>query len=455
MFREDFAWGVASSSYQIEGRDANDGMGVCAWDLFCEEGSKTRGHDAKVACDHIHRYKEDIKLMASLGIKSYRFSVNWCRIIPEGTGEVNKAGIDFYRDVIKEMRSYGIEPFLTLYHWELPQALEEKGGWMNEQIVDAFGEYAKVIAENFSDIVTNFFTINEPQCIIGLGYITGMHAPGHCVGLDESLLAAHNLLKAHGAAVKALRKYSTGPVKIGYAPTCTIALPASSHVKDVESAREAFFTMHIGDNWAWNIPWFADPVILGHYPEQGLKLFEGHLPKITDEDLELISQPLDFIGLNIYNGYTIKCGEDGKPQGLPNYLGYPETAVSWPMQDDCLYWGCRFAYDRYNLPIYITENGMANCDWVSLDGKVHDPARIDFVDRYVSGLQRINDEGVDIRGYFLWSFMDNFEWNEGYHGRYGIVYVDFETQERIPKDSAYWYKEIIESNGAKLNINKR
>lgn len=454
MFRDDFAWGVASSAYQIEGSDPTDGRGKCIWDEFSKTDG-TKGQNATITCDHIHHYKEDIALMKELGIQSYRFSINWSRLIPEGRGAVNQKAVDMYRDMILEMKKSGIEPYLTLYHWELPQALEDKGGWINPDIVEAFGEYAKVVAENFSDLVEYFFTINEPQCFVGLGYVTGVHAPGKKLPMKDTVLASHNALKAHGTAVMNLRKYAKRPIKIGYAPTCTIAIPASDKPEDIEAARKVFFSMSdTAWNWAWNVAWFADPVVLKKYPEQGLELFGKYLPEITETDMELISQPIDFMGLNIYNGYYIKAGENGETISVPLKDGFPETAVNWPIQAECLYWGVRFCYERYGLPIYITENGMACHDAVSLDGKVHDPNRQDFLDRYLSALQQAADEGIDIRGYFLWTFLDNFEWDQGYHGRFGLVHVDFETQKRIPKDSAYWYRDVIASHGKNLYINR-
>ncbi len=455
MFRDDFAWGVASSAYQTEGTDINDGRGKCIWDAFSTEGPGTKGQNAFVTCDHMHRYKEDFALMKELGIKSYRFSINWSRLIPNGVGEVNQKAVDLYRDMIREMIKNDIKPYLTLYHWELPQTLEDKGGWTNPDIVEAFGEYAKVVAENFTDLVEYIFTINEPQCFIGLGYVTGVHAPGKKLSKKETFLASVNALKAHGTAVINLRKYAKQPIKVGYAPTCTIAIPDTNSKEDIEAAKKVFFSMSdTADNWAWNVAWFADPVMLGKFPEQGINLFKEYLPEITEEDIKLISQPIDFLGLNIYNGYYIKAGVNGEPEGVPMKTGYPETAVNWPIQAECLYWGVRFCYERYGLPIYITENGMACHDAVSLDGKVHDPNRQDFLDRYLSALQQAADEGVDLRGYFLWTFLDNFEWDQGFHGRFGLVHVDFETQKRIPKDSAYWYKEVIATNGKILHINK-
>lgn len=455
MFCKDFVFGVASSSIQVEGTDKNDNRGKSIWETFCEEG-RACGHTTEIACDHMHRYKEDFALMKELGIKGYRFSVNWSRLIPNGVGEVNEKAVELYRGMIQEMKKNGITPYLTLYHWELPQALEDIGGWLNPDIVEYFGEYAKVVAERFSDLVDKFFTINEPQCIVGLGYVTGVHAPGKKLPKKETFQISLNLMKAHGLAVKKLRQYALRPIEVGYAPTCTVPIPASFRAEDIEAAREVYFSMNPdSDNWAWNVAWFSDPVILGEFPKQGLEAFKEYIPEITKEDIALIHQPLDFLGQNIYNGYYIKADENKKPVGLPMPVGYTENGVNWPVQEECLYWGARFAYERYKLPIYITENGMACHDVVSLDGLVHDPNRQDFLDRYISALQKAADEGCDIRGYFLWSFLDNFEWEKGYHGRFGIVYVDFRTLKRIPKDSAYWYKDVIEQNGANLYINTK
>ena len=455
MFRDDFVWGVGTSSYQFEGDRDDVPRGLCIWDTYIEENkARTSGHDAKVACDHIHKYKEDYALMKELGIKNYRFSINWCRILPNGTGEVDMKGVELYRDMIKSMKENGIEPYVTLYHWELPQALEDKGGWLNPEIVNWFSEYAAVVSDYFSDIAQYFFTINEPQCVVGLGYVNGGKAPGKKLPMKDTFQIAHNLLKAHGAAVIALRGHAKQDIKVGYAPTCTVAVPVTDDPKDVEAARKKYFAMEYNPgNWAWNVSWFSDPVILGHYPEQGMEVYKDYLPEITDEDMKLICQPLDFLGQNIYHGYFIKADENGNPVDVPYYPGFPETGVNWPVLPRALYYGMKFAYERYKLPIIVTENGMANTDVISLDGKVHDPQRINYLDRYLSELQRAYDEGIDIKGYFLWSFTDNFEWEQGYHGRFGIVYIDFNDLRRIPKDSAYWYKEIMESNGAKLAIN--
>ncbi len=454
MFRDDFVWGVASSAYQIEGREADDGCGKMIWDTFVEEGRIADHSDASVACDHIHRYKDDYKLMRLLGVKAYRFSVSWSRIMPEGTGRVNEKAITLYRDMITEMKKNGITPYLTMYHWELPQALQDQGGWLNENIIQWFAEYAKVVAENFSDLCEYFITLNEPECFVGLGYLSGVHAPGKKMSYKETFQIAHNALRAHGQAVINLRKYAKRPIKVGYAPTCGMAYPASDKAEDIEAARKVLFSFYNPmDNWTWNVAWFNDPVFLGKYPEYGLEKFKEYLPVITEEDMKLISQPLDFMGQNIYNGYLVRAGKDGEPEFVDRPAGFPKTAANWPITPECLYWGVKFLYERYKMPLYITENGMSCHDIVSKDGRVHDPNRITFLDRYLSALQKVSDDGADVRGYFLWTFLDNFEWDKGYTERFGIVYVDFATQKRIAKDSAYWYQEVMETNGAGLSVN--
>lgn len=456
MFRNDFVWGVASSAYQIEGRDADDGAGECIWDVFAREGKVYGGQNADIACDHIHRYKEDYALMRLLGVKAYRFSISWARLMPEGTGRVNRKAVEMYRDMIACMKQNGIEPYITMYHWELPQCLQEKGGWLNENIIDWFGEYAKVVAENFSDMAKYIITLNEPQCFVGLGHLSGVHAPGLKLEPGKVFQIAHNALRAHGNAVKQLREYAKQPIKIGYAPTCGVAYPYTDSKEDIEAAKSIYFGFDQPiENWTWNVSWFADPVFLGHYPEEGLEKYKEYLPEITKEDMELIHQPIDFMGQNIYNGYFVRRGEDGNPEYVNRPEGFPKTATNWPVTPECIYWGVKFLYERYKMPIYITENGMACHDWVSHDECVHDSNRIDFLDQYLSCLQKVCDEGADVRGYFLWTFLDNFEWDKGYSERFGLVYVDYATQKRIVKDSAYWYKKVMETNGAILSINKK
>ena len=447
-FSENFVWGAATSSYQIEGTGRDSGKGMNIWDVYTKEpGRIYEGHTGDVACDHYHRFKEDVTHMKELGLKGYRFSIDWSRVLPDGFGKVNEKGIAFYDTLINELLDNGIEPYITLYHWELPYEIYKRGGWMNPEIVEWFGAYARLVAERFSDRVKYFFTLNEPQCFVGLGFLQGCHAPGVHAPLRDTFEMAHNALKAHGRAVQMLRTYGKQKVEIGYAPTSSMCYPETEKPEDIEAARKALFAIPEDIfNWTWNVAWWSDPVILGKYPEEGLKRFEAFLPEITDEDMKLISQPIDFYGQNIYNGRCIRMGTDGQPEEVKRSAGFPKTATNWPVTPEALYWGPKFLYERYQKPIYITENGMACHDTISLDGKVHDPNRIDFLARYLTNLKHAADE-ADIRGYFQWSLMDNFEWDKGYAERFGIIYVDFETQERIWKDSAYWYRDFIRKNG--------
>ena len=447
-FAKDFVWGAATSSYQIEGTGRDSGKGQNIWDVFTKEpGRVYEGHTGDIACDHYHRFREDVAYMKELGLKGYRFSIDWSRVLPEGTGKVNEKGIDFYNALIDELLEQGIEPYITLYHWELPYEIYKRGGWMNPEIVEWFGQYARLVAERFSDRVKYFFTLNEPQCLVVLGFLQGCHAPGVKAPLRDTFEMAHNALKAHGRAVQMLRAYGKQNVQIGYAPTSGMCYPEKETLKDIEAARKALFALPDDlSNWTWNVSWWSDPVILGKYPEEGMKKYEKYLPVITDEDMKLISQPIDFYGQNIYNGRCIRMGTDGRPEEVRRPAGFPKTATNWPVTPEALYWGPKFLYERYRKPIYITENGMACHDTVSQDGKVHDPNRIDFLARYLKNLKRAAEE-IDIRGYFQWSLMDNFEWDKGYAERFGIIYVDFETQERIWKDSAYWYRDLIRRNG--------
>lgn len=451
-FRKDFKWGAATAAYQIEGAFQEDGKGLNIWDVFCrDKGRIYDGHTGEIACDHYHRFREDVALMKELGIKAYRFSLSWSRILPTGTGQINPAGVRFYNELINELLDAGIEPFITLYHWDLPYDLYKRGGWLNPDSVSWFGEYAKTAAKLFSDRVSNFFTFNEPQCFIGHGYLRGVHAPGVRGMIRDSFDMAHNVLKAHGTAVKMLREYAKGDIKIGFAPTCCMSYPDSGKAEDIEAARMHLFGLNDDvKDWAWNVSWWSDPVMLGRYPEEGWKKYGEYLPEITKEDMELISQPLDFYGQNIYNGSRVRMGSDGKPEVVKRYDGSPKTSLDWPVTPECLYWGSRFLYERYKTPIYITENGMGCHDVISLDGKVHDPNRIDFLNRYLKELKKCSEDGTDIRGYFLWSLMDNFEWHSGYAERFGIIYVDYKSQRRIIKDSGYWYRQMIQENGENL-----
>jgi len=449
-FSKDFVWGAAASSYQIEGAANEDGKGLSVWDVFCQkEGAIWSGQSGDIACDHCHRYKEDVALMREIGLCAYRLSISWPRVIPQGTGAVNPKGLEFYDRLTDELLAARIAPYVTLFHWDYPNELYGRGGWLNQDSPDWFAEYTRVVVEKLSDRVKYWMTLNEPQCFIVLGHQHGMHAPGEKLPFAEVLRAGHNALLAHGRAVQAIRAYSNTECKVGLAPVGLVHMPATDSPNDVEAARQAMFA--ITHKSCWNNTWWADPALSARYPEDGWKLFGSDVPAIRDSDMKTICQPLDFYGVNIYFGQTSHAGKDGQPESVPLPAGHAMTAFRLPVTPEALYWGPRFLWERYKLPIIITENGMSDIDWVSRDGKVHDPQRIDFLNRYLLQLQKASRDGVDISGYFQWSILDNFEWAEGYKERFGLVYVDYPTQKRVLKDSAYWYKEVIASNGAILD----
>lgn len=452
MFPNNFVWGCASSAYQIEGAVNEGGRKPSIWDTFCkQEGKIYEGHNADVACDFYHHYKEDIAIMKQMGVQAYRFSLSWSRILPDGIGKVNEEGIRFYKDVMDELIRNGIEPYITLYHWDFPQALQDKGGWLNEESIQWFAEYAAVVSRELSDRARYFITLNEPQCFTGIAHLHCDHAPGIKFDQKQMFQMIHNVLRAHGAATIALRENAKQEILVGYAPTCGMVYPKTETPENIEACRKYLFTCPDElNNWTWNVPWFSDPVFLGKYPEDGLKKYAEYLPTITDEDMALISQPLDFMGENIYNGIMLEADENGNPRYVNRYDGFPMTGNNWPITPECLRFGLRFLYERYKKPIFLTENGICCKDSISSDGKVHDPARIDFLNRYMLAMKKAMDEGVDLRGYFQWTLTDNFEWNFGYRDRFGLVYVDFRTQRRYRKDSSYWYAEVIRTNGGSL-----
>ena len=447
-FRKDFAWGVATASQQIEGAYREGGKGLNIWDVYSHEPGRIEdGTNSDVACDHYHLFKEDVALMRSLGIRAYRFSISWSRLFPEGVGRVSEDGVRFYSELIDELLAAGIEPYITLFHWDYPYALYKKGGWLNDESVEWYRDYAAKVVELYSDRVTYFITFNEPQCFIGHGYLEAAHAPGLSVPYRDAFQMAHNVLRAHGAAVIAMRKAAGRPIKIGYAPTYNAHYPATDSPEDIEATRRAMFDCRpLSRRVMWNVAWWSDPVVLGRYPEDGLRMYRDYLPEITEEDMRLISQPIDFYAQNIYNGKEIRAGKSGEPIEVKRPDDAPLTEMGWPITPKSLYWGPRLLTERYDLPFYISENGTAMPDVLTPDGRIHDVRRIDFLSSYLGELERAADDGVDIRGYFLWSFMDNFEWAKGYGPRFGIVYTDYETMRRIPKDSAYWYKEYIEKH---------
>ncbi len=433
-FQKDFMWGASSAAYQVEGAYDEDGKGPGIWDAL-SDGHVLYNENGNVACDHYHRYKEDVALMKQLGLKSYRFSVSWPRVMP-GEGVVNEKGLQFYSDLVDELIAAGIEPMVTLFHWNLPMWMHEKGGWENEEVAEQFAAYTEVVVEKLSDRVTWWMTVNEPQCFAGLGYVTGAHAPFY--QKPEVLPAVtRNIMLAHGRAVQTIRRCAKKPPKIGLASTGNGVTPAENTPEAVEEARAYTYADRPNDYFGY--AWWLDPMILGQVPS-GLK------DTVSEEDLQIIHQPLDFFGFNIYQSGNYE-------QDVPHskwYSGLPRTSTAWPITPECMYWLVKFQYERYHLPVMITENGMANCDFVMLDGKVHDPQRIDFMQRYLRELKKAVEEGIPVLGYQYWSIMDNFEWAEGYNKRFGLVYIDYRTQERIPKDSASFYAEVIRTNGENL-----
>ncbi len=451
-FPKNFTWGAAAASYQVEGAPQEDGKGLSVWDTFSHTEGKIKNNDhGDIACDHYHRYKEDIARMKEIGLKAYRFSISWSRILPEGTGKVNQAGLSFYSDLVDELLAAGIEPYVTLFHWDLPQALYDRGGWLNRDITDWFADYVRVVVEALSDRVSVWMTLNEPLCHILLGHMIGNHAPGDQLPMRDIFIMLHHIHLAHGKAVKMIRSYAKKPPVVGFVPNPGPGVPLTESEADLEAARE--YSLNGSSRGIWSNGWWLDPVLLGKYPEDGLELFQKDFPAdiVKDGDMKLMSQPLDFLGINLYAG-TVVCHDDAKGiREVPNKPGYDKTALKWLILPQIMYYMPKFLYERYRLPIIIAENGLTMPDWVSLDGKVHDPGRIDYLQRYLRELRRASEEGVDIRGFFYWSIMDNFEWAEGYNERFGLIHVDYETQKRTLKDSAYWYRNIIKTNGDALS----
>jgi beta-glucosidase len=449
-FPAGFTWGAAAASYQIEGAWNEDGKGLSVWDMLCRQpGRVWEGHSGNVACDHYHRYREDVALMADIGLKAYRFSVSWPRVLPAGAGAVNRAGLDFYDRLVDELLARDIAPWLTLFHWDYPYDLFVRGGWLNPDSPKWFADYTAVVVDRLSDRVSHWMTLNEPQCVGQLGHASGEHAPGLRLGMHEVLLVTHHMLLAHGMAVQAIRARAHKTPVVGWAPVGYVCYPESESAADIAAARQATFA--VDGKTLWNNRWWADPVIHGHYPEEGLSAYGAAVPKIGSGDFEIMKQPLDFYGCNTYSGLPTHAGPDGHPLTVPLTPGHPHTLFLWKQTPEALYWGPRFLAEEYGLPIVITENGLSNTDWVGLDGKVHDAARIDFLNRYLLEVGRAIADGVDLRGYFTWSILDNFEWAEGYKHRFGLIHVDYHTQKRTLKDSAYWYNEVIRSHGRTLS----
>ena len=442
-FPEGFLWGAATSAYQIEGSPLADGAGPSIWQRFSHSPGLTRnGETGDVACDHYRRYEEDVRLMRDLGLNAYRFSVSWSRVLPEGKGRVNQPGLDFYRRLVDALLANGIQPNVTLYHWDLPAALDDRGGWLNPDIAGWFAEYASVMFKALDDRVQMWATLNEPWVVTDGGYLHGALAPGH-KNLFEAPLAAHNLLRSHASAVQAYR--AEGKHRIGLVVNIEPKDPASDRPEDLAAVARADAYMNRQ---------FLDPAIHGRYPEELREVFGEAWPDFPQADLDHIRQPLDFLGINYYTR-NVTCDD---PSCLPVRAGrvrqtrHAYTETDWEVYPPGLTNTLVWVKENYgDIPLYVTENGSAFYDPPSVEGdELFDPLRVDYLRRHLLAAHDAIQKGVDLRGYYAWSLLDNFEWSLGYSKRFGIVHVDFETQRRTPKASARLYSEVIRTRGACL-----
>lgn len=440
-----FALGVATASYQVEGAVADGGRGPSIWDTFAHTpGRIVNGDTGDVACDHYHRYAEDVELLATLGVSHYRFSLAWPRIQPDGRGVLNATGIDFYARLVDALLEHGIQPWVTLYHWDLPQPLEDAGGWPSRDTAERFADYAAATYERLADRIRFWTTLNEPWCSAYLGYASGIHAPGRREPA-AAVRAVHHLLLGHGLAVDRMRMDARGNqfgITLNLWPV-TPAAPAAP--ADVDAARRI-------DGISNRI--FLDPLFFGRYPDDVLDDLAAvtGLEHIRDGDEKTIAAPLDLLGVNYYNPIQVRAGTGRSAswvgsehvESVPH--GLPTTDMGWEIDPDGLRrLLLRLRRDYPAIPIYVTENGIALRDTVGPDGRVHDPDRISYIDRHLRSAYQAIAEGVDLRGYFLWTFTDNFEWSYGFTKRFGLYYVDFETQQRIPKTSAAWFARLARS----------
>lgn len=439
-FPDGFIWGAATSAYQIEGAWNEDGKGPSIWDTFCRIPGKIRNGDTgDVAADHYHRWEEDVEIMAELGLKAYRFSIAWTRIFPEGTGEVNRKGLDFYSRLVDKLLAHGIEPFVNLYHWDLPQALQDKGGWPNRDTVYAFAHYAETVARELGDRVSFWITNNEPFVAAIIGHLTGEHAPG----LQDpvaAFAAVHHLLLSHGLAVQAIRASTSRKPEVGIVLNLHPVYPASSSEEDQLAARRLDGVIN---------RMFLDPVFFGKYPEDMMELLGFFFPEIRQGDMETISIPIDFLGINYYTR-TVARFDPEFPliQASQVHPEGNEYSQMWEIYPPGIYEIVMRVWKDYKpASIFITENGVPVPDGVDFDGKVRDERRIRYLHNHLVYLHKAISEGAHVRGYLVWSLLDNFEWAYGYSMRFGLVYVDYPTQKRIIKESGRWYARVIRENG--------
>jgi beta-glucosidase len=440
---KDLKYGVATAAYQIEGAAYEDGRGLSIWDTFTKQPGKiVNGDHGDIACDSYHRYEEDIQLIKELGCDIYRFSVSWPRILPNGTGDVNKKGIAYYHRLVDSLIEQGIEPMCTLYHWDLPQALQDNGGWENRSTIDAFVAYAEIMFKEFEGKITKWVTINEPWCVSFLSNYLGKHAPGN-TNLQLATTISHHLLLAHGKTVKRFRELGIDG-EIGYAPNTTWKEPFSKRQEDIDACqREVGFL----------IDWFFEPVFHGKYPTYLVDWYKhkGVTLDIQPGDMEDIQQRIDFVGINYYNGNVARYKEGcGLFDCEDIDMGYNRTDINWPIYPEGFYKVLTYVHQKYgDTPIYITENGACFNNEVE-ENQVHDEKRIHYLQTHLAALQRSMQSGVPIKGYLCWSLLDNFEWAEGYTMRFGLVHMNYRTLERTPKESYYWYQKVIRNGWFEL-----
>lgn len=433
IFPADFIWGASTASYQIEGAWDVDGKGESIWDRFSHTPGKIEdASTGDVACDHYHRYQEDVSLMHNLGLKAYRFSISWPRVLPGGYGKVNPAGLDFYDRLVDTLLESGIQPYVTLHHWDLPQALYEKGGWLERDNLAYFADYAALLAKYLGDRIRYWATFNEPNVIAGAGYISGDHAPGIKNNWGMAHQVTHNLMVAHGMAVQAVRAVDSA-LQLGIVLTVWNPEPASDGTADIAAA---------GNAWDRRETEFFHPIFRAHYHPLLMDAWGDAFPDIKAGDMALISQKLDFLGINTYSRVVV--GAHGVVRPVP---GSEYTDMGWEVCPPAFRRVLNRINTNYELPpIYITENGAAYPDVVSTDGRIHDERRIDYLRQYIGQLRLAMQDGVDVRGYFVWSLMDNFEWSYGKTKRFGLIHVDYDTLERTLKDSGLWYAKVIATN---------
>jgi beta-glucosidase len=441
-FPKDFLWGTATSSYQIEGAVNEDGRGPSIWDVFSHtQGKIEDGTNGDRANDHYHRYKEDIRLIKDLGVKAYRFSIAWPRVFPDGAGSPNPKGLDFYHRLIDELLSNGIEPYATLYHWDLPQALQDRvGGWQSSETAKAFGDYSGYVAERITDRVKNIFTVNEAGRFVNFGYGWGIDAPGLKLPNAELNQVRHHVALGHGLAVQAVRAHGRAGTRVGVAENIAACVPAINTPDNIRATEIATRELNAG---------FLGVILDGKYTDGFLEYAGAAAPKFTADELKIISSPTDFVGLNIYAPQFYITATENKPfKVLPFPASFPHMNSEWlRIGPETIYWVPRIAAKIWNIEtIYISENGTSSEDKLAADGQVYDLDRIMFLRNYLTQLQRAVAEGVPVRGYFLWSLMDNFEWIFGYEKRFGVYHVDFDTQVRVPKLSAAFYRDVVARN---------